>query len=287
HDPELLSVGVDLKKRGKIVIYDSHEDVPQQILTKPWIPSYLRKLVSLIYSRVEERAVRAFDCVITVNEPIAKRFRALGVPVVILYNYPLLDDIGYADTYIDRSPLICYVGNITKLRGVDRLAEVAKLTGDPLALAGPIDAGDFADLDWLSSPNVTYSGILDREGVSNLYERATVGMVTFLPAPNHYDALPNKLFEYMVAGLPVIVSDFPKWRSMVEDIHCGLVVDPCDTGDIAKAVEYLHGHPEEAREMGLRGRQAVLGRYNWQSEGEKLIGLYAHLSADLDSARKR
>ncbi|NTU89057.1 MAG: glycosyltransferase family 4 protein, partial [Actinobacteria bacterium] len=132
HDPELLSVGVDLKKRGKIVIYDSHEDVPQQILTKPWIPRYMRKLVSLIYSRVEERAVSAFDCIITVNEPIAKRFRALGVPVVILYNYPLLDDIGYADTYIDRSPLICYVGNITKLRGVDRLAEVAKLTGDPL-----------------------------------------------------------------------------------------------------------------------------------------------------------
>ena len=99
----------------------------------------------------------------------------------------------------------------------------------------------------------------------------------FHPIPNAVNAMPNKLFEYMAAGLPVIASNFPLWQEIVESNHCGLTVDPLEPKDIARAIEYLIEHPEEARKMGENGRRAVIRKYNWETEGKKLLELYAAL----------
>lgn len=94
----------------------------------------------------------------------------------------------------------------------------------------------------------------------------------------------NKLFEYMASGLPVIVSDTPGWRWLTDELRCGLAVDPLDPGSIAAAIEYLLSHPDEAEEMGRRGRQAVQDRFNWEAEAGNLIGLYRRVGVPLASA---
>ncbi|MNG05930.1 GDP-mannose-dependent alpha-(1-6)-phosphatidylinositol monomannoside mannosyltransferase [compost metagenome] len=107
--------------------------------------------------------------------------------------------------------------------------------------------------------------------------RSVAGVVTFLPAPNHIDAQPNKMFEYMSAGIPVIGSNFPLWKTIIEGNQCGVCVDPADPVEIAAAIDHLFIHQSEAREMGVRGRIAVLEKYNWDSEGAKLIALYQEI----------
>ena len=89
--------------------------------------------------------------------------------------------------------------------------------------------------------------------------------------------MPIKLFEYMAAGMPVIASDFPLWREIVTDAGCGLLVNPEDAPAIAAAINRLLGDESMARQMGEAGRQAVLSRYSWSAEAQKLVALYAQL----------
>jgi glycosyltransferase involved in cell wall biosynthesis len=121
---------------------------------------------------------------------------------------------------------------------------------------------------------VNEQGFVDRAGVRQVLGRSVAGLVTFHSLPNHIDAQPNKMFEYMSAGIPVIASDFPLWREIVLGNECGLCVDPMDAAAIAKAIDYLVQHPDEARQMGENGRRAVLERYNWSVEEAKLLGFY-------------
>jgi glycosyltransferase involved in cell wall biosynthesis len=90
-------------------------------------------------------------------------------------------------------------------------------------------------------------------------------------------AMGNKTFEYMAAGIPVVASDFPVWRTILGDAGAGLTVDPRNPARIAAAIRYLLEHPGEAEAMGRRGRSAVASRYNWDSQATRLLALYAEL----------
>ena len=82
----------------------------------------------------------------------------------------------------------------------------------------------------------------------------------------------------MAAGLPVVASNFPLWRQIIEEIGCGLLVNPLDPQEIAKAIQYLLEHPETAAAMGRRGQEVVRTQYNWEVESHKLLGLYKKIS---------
>jgi glycosyltransferase involved in cell wall biosynthesis len=104
--------------------------------------------------------------------------------------------------------------------------------------------------------------------------QSVAGLVTLHPNGNYLNAQPVKLFEYMAAGIPVIASDFPLWRRIVEDAECGLLVDPLDPRAIAAAVDWLVDNPEAAQRMGESGRKAILKRYSWDVEKRRLFQFY-------------
>ena len=87
----------------------------------------------------------------------------------------------------------------------------------------------------------------------------------------------NSSMEAMTSGKPVVASNFPLWREIVEGNSCSICVDPLNPKEIAQAIEYLITHPEEARRMGENGRRAVEEKYNWEKEGEKLLKLCEEL----------
>jgi glycosyltransferase involved in cell wall biosynthesis len=119
-------------------------------------------------------------------------------------------------------------------------------------------------------------GQLSRHAVAEVLGQARVGLAVLLPVPKFVGgALPVKLFEYMAAGIPSVVSDFQLWREIVEGADCGICVDPTDPAAVAAAINRLLDDPEEAERMGRNGRRSVEQRYNWQSERVKLLDLYA------------
>ena len=284
HDPELLPIGVLLKflRRAK-VIYDVHEDVPQQILTKYWIPAPLRRPVAAVFNAVEKLLARAVDAVVVATEGIAEKF-ARFKPVVV-HNYPHLEMLPNpsAKRKGEKERVLVYVGGISKIRGALEMLRALEYLNPAwdvrLYLIGKFDPPEL-EQELRALPGyqwVRFLGWLPWEVAWERVQTAFAGLVLFHPAPNHMDSLPNKLFEYLSVGLPVVASNFPLWKEIVEGNRCGITVDPLDPKAIAQAIEYLLAHPEEARQMGENGRRAVVEQYNWEQEKGKLLKLYEKL----------
>ncbi len=284
HDPELLPVGVLLKSLTKAkVIYDVHEDVPQQILTKHWIPAPLRRPAAFAFNVWEKLAARACDAVVVATEGIAEKFRGLN-PVVV-HNYPALRMLPSSSPLPKEGQVLVYVGGINRLRGavemVRALEYLAHIDNLRLDLIGRFEPPELErELQTLSGyQRVRFLGWLQPEDVYKHLRTVDIGLVCLHPEPRYVVAWPVKLFEYMAAGLPVVASNFPLWKEIVEGNNCGLCVDPLDPRKIAEAIEYLLTHPEEARRMGENGRQAVEEKFNWEKEGKKLLRLYEEVLA--------
>lgn len=287
HDPELLFVGLLLRVLGKKVIYDVHEDVPLQVLSKPWIPLPLRHMVSWIVRFLEGSLSRFFSAVVTVTPCIAERFAVNGCEVVLVQNYPNLNELQsrFCDAVAEptRRQSVIYIGGITAIRGIREMVEaIGRLQSSlniTLILAGRFDDARLEE-EMRSVPDwerVRFVGWIDRYQVRELLSQAMAGLVLFHPEPNHITAQPNKLFEYMAAGIPVIASDFPLWREMVERHDCGLLVNPLAPGEVAEAIRYFAENPDICKTMGDNGRRAVEQIYNWESEAKKLLALYETL----------
>lgn len=284
HDPELIPIGLLLKlAAGKKVVYDVHEDLPAQILSKRWIRPGYRKPLAWGINTLEKLSVRAFDAVVAATPAIQAKFPR--EKVVLVQNYPMMKEFAAADEhdYEKRKPIVSYIGGISALRGAWEMARaVANLPeylGVELHLAGHAQPESLPEeLRSIGGPErIVFHGWLSRTGVAQLLNTSRVGLVLLHPLQNYLESYPVKLFEYMAAGIPVVASDFPLWKKIVEDAGCGLVVDPLQTDKIAGAIQWLLEHPREASEMGRRGRQAVRTVYNWRCEAEKLATLYARL----------
>ncbi len=280
HDPELIPVGFLLKLRGKRVIYDAHEDVPRQILSKYWISRGLRGFVAKAAGLIEALAVRYLDGVVAATPVIAKRF-PLGKRVLV-QNFPLAGELVSPKRmpYAGRSPLFAYVGAVSEIRGINEMVQAVALIPDKLN-ARLILAGRFYPSQLESEIQSTHGwcraeflGWLSRVQLADLLGRVRAGLVVLHPTLNYLDSYPVKLFEYMSAGLPVVVSDFPLWRRIIEDAGCGILVDPLNPRLIAEAMRWLLEHPVEAEAMGRRGQQAIGERYKWDTEALKLLNFY-------------
>lgn len=279
HDPELLFEARRLRKKGFRVIYDVHEDVPRQIMSKAWIPKLVRGTMSSIIKVVEWYVVQRLNAVVTVVQTIVKRFEPINQNVILVQNFPQLEVLPEPAPWENKTGQVCYVGDYTRIRGINELLQAVALTDRKLTMAGRwSDKGLAKECEERGYPNgFKELGFVTRDEVQRVYANSKIGTVLFHPVPNHIDALPNKLFEYMAAGIPVIASNFGWLKKIVEQHNCGLAVDPQNPKEIADAINWLCDNDDESRQMGERGRKAVEESYNWASEEEKLIGLYSKI----------
>lgn len=296
HDPEFLPWGVLLKLTTKAkIVYDVHENVRKQILNKTWLPSWSRKPLSLAYVLIEKACLPFIDEIIIAEDSYLENYRGRK-NLAAIRNYPILSYLEpHADTTAERAKepdhsfKVTYVGGITGLRGALELVEalrIVKANGHQevkLNLIGPVMPADLKDeLDGLVQKYglerlVFVPGPVPLEKVFAILRQSHIGIAVLHPDPNYVESLPTKLFEYMAAELPVIVSNFPLWKEIVEGNECGLTVDPLKPQEIAQAIEYLLDHVDVRKRMGENGRRAVLEKYNWGKESEKLLRLYQGL----------
>lgn len=283
HDPELIPYGLLLARSGKPVIFDAHEDLPADIRSKQWIPAPVRRLVASACGALQNIAARRFAAVVAATPYIGSTFEGAARRVMVINNYPLFGELSpAAQGEGGARDSVCYVGGIDVLRGIRQVVEALSTAGVTLHLAGNFSCAELRSgvarmPGWRQ---VKYHGVLDRRAVAGILGRSLAGLVTFLPDPNAMNAQPNKMFEYMSAGVPVIASDFPLWRQLVEDAGCGICVDPRSPEQIARAIRHLRDHPEEVARMGDNGRRAVERTYRWDHEEAKLLALYQSLLAE-------
>jgi glycosyltransferase involved in cell wall biosynthesis len=281
HDPELLWVGLLLRAGGAAVVYDSHEDVPRDILSKTWIAPPIRRTVAWCAERIEDFVAARLSAVVAATPHIAARFRRVQPRALDINNYPAEADLG-APLDAPRDPRrLCYVGGIGAIRGVHQMLQALEAVDATLLLAGAFESPETeasarAQPGWAK---VEYLGTVSREEVRRIMAGSSAGLLLFHPEPNHVDAQPNKMFEYMSAGLPVVASDFPLWRRVLVDQGAGVCVDPLEPARIAAVIQALLDDPSTARRMGAAGRAAVHAHYRWEVEAAKLIALYRALLA--------
>jgi glycosyltransferase involved in cell wall biosynthesis len=283
HDPELLPIGLALKRRGKRVIFDSHEDIPRDILTKPYIPKGLRPLVSRSAATVERMICARLDGVIAATPFIRDNYCAMGIRCIDINNFPMLGELETEAGWNNKQNEVCYIGGMALNRGILEIIRAMELLQSQtrLNLVGQLAHTAIGSLSLQETgwPKVNALGFLDRDGVRRVLERSVAGLVTLHPVVTFLDSLPIKMFEYMSAGIPVIASNFPFWRKIVESHECGVLVDPLDPLSIASAIDRLIGNPDMARKMGENGSRAVKEGYNWEIEEKKLLGFYTTIIA--------
>ena len=280
HDPELIPAGVQLKKLGKKVIFDAHEDVPKQLLGKPYLNKALLKILSKSFSIFESYACKKFDFIVTATPFIKNKFLQINKNSLDINNYPIIGELAIEVSWSEKKDEVCYIGNIAKIRGIEEVVKAMEFTKNiKFNLAGRFTEKEVEEevKSYHSWAKINEFGNVDRVEVAKILGISKAGIVTFYPLPNHVDSQPNKMFEYMSAGLPIIISDFPFWREIVDKNRCGICVDPMNPEEIAKAIDFIISNPKEAEKMGLNGKKAVIEKYNWPMEESKLLKIYKEL----------
>jgi glycosyltransferase involved in cell wall biosynthesis len=287
HDPELLPWAQWMRLRGARVVFDMHENLPGAILDKPWIRPSLRRPASST-ARLGERALIGTLPVIFAEASYRKYYPWVKQCTTVL-NMP---DVARLATYRTARRdffTVAYIGGVATTRGsLAILDALGTLHTDGLDLAfeciGPVTPQHRevleARIDALGLRSVNMTGRLPSDEGLRRIAGCHAGVALLKKRPNYYESYPTKMFEYMALGLPVIVSDFPLYRAVVEQEGCGICVDPDDTGAIATALRLLHDAPKLAAAMGERGRRAAEERYNWAVEGQKLVAFYAQILAN-------
>ena len=284
HDPELISIGLKLKKIGKKVIFDVHENVALQILDKGYIPKILRKLISRMYRMYEVKLLKRFDMLVLAEYSYETYYKELNNKIEIILNMPDLQPLGQFISKERDKNEIFYIGGISNDRGFNVTIEALKLLKSRsidffMHYIGPYsrDLVDSINLDKIENNIKLYGRMSLYEGLE-YSKNAKVGLSILKPIGNYTSSYSTKVFEYMALKLPVVTSNFKLYKDVVEKYNCGLCVDPMNPKAIADAIEYIMTHPVEAKIMGENGKKAVTEKYNWGIEEKKLFSIYERLT---------
>jgi glycosyltransferase involved in cell wall biosynthesis len=304
HDLTTLAGVLPALPAGTPVVYDAHE-LFLESGSAAMLPGPVRRLLR----RYEQRLVKRVSAIVTVNDELAAILRHRYGPrrMAVVHNCPrrwtppdrrptqIRDAAGIpADC-----PIVLYHGGLGGQRGIEQLMEAMLRPGlenAHLVLLGP---GYLRDTYVEASRAERYAGrvhVLDPVPPDELLPWVASADIGALPIQrstlNHWLATPNKLFECLAAGIPVVASDFPAIRRIVVDSAAGpvgVLCEPASVDAIADALRSLLAlDPAADAEIRRRCLTAASERWNWEHETIALLGLYRDLaSAPAQPVRQR
>ena len=280
HDPELLLWKFLLERTGAVVIYDMHENVPKQILTKPWVPLYFKKPLSNLWKFTERLLARKTPVIFAENS-YYEDYRWASSHETIL-NLPILSNLLQIETNYGLSNSVAYVGRVAPKRGsVVTLKALGLLKKNGLDLEFVCIGGmseqhktELLELAQELDVSLSLNGFMKSIDALTLASKSKVGLSVLSKTGNYEHSYPTKIFEYMAIGLPVICSDIKLHSDIVLGSNCGLAVDPENVEELAKAIKAIVEDRSLANEMSANGKSAVVRNYDWAIEEKKLINFY-------------
>jgi glycosyltransferase involved in cell wall biosynthesis len=283
HGPELIPLGLKLKKLHKTVFYDAHEDLPRDILDKASIPFFLRGILSFLVEFYLRFTLKKFDHTFSVTPHIVNNLKRATKNVTLITNYPIINSYNNfsIEEYLNRENIICYTGTVYKYSNQENMVSIVKSNPNiTYSIVGFIGEKFKKELLKLNDNNsrIKFTPKVNKVELSNILNNAIIGFVVYDYVRNlgyKTGSLgTNKLFEYMLAGIPIICTDFDLWKAIVVKYNCGIIVKPNDEVDLNNAVEQLLNNKELAYKMGQNGRNAVLLEYNWGKEKNKYLEVF-------------
>lgn len=289
HDTDALQVIGPLARRmGVPVVFDAHE---------LWLGRSARgrgtlyhRLAQAYYGWIERRHLPRASAVMVANPPIADVLeRTYGLShVYSVPNYPSergavdrreLRSLPGGDAVPAGARIVLYVGAISPERGIESLVDAMPLV--PMAQLVFLGGGGLEPeirrrvVERGIDERTHFLGMVPSAEVVPYAASATVGILSTVPTNlNNQLALPNKIFQYMAASLPVVASDYPQIRDVVEGSHAGVVYDPRDVEALAAAIRIYTDDPERAARDGANGRRAITEHFHWDASAATLLEIY-------------
>jgi len=293
HDPEFLPWALLLKATTKSkVIYDVHEDYFTSIREKNWIKGgLLRKVSASIFNLVEKKSAKFFDAIVIAEDYYIENFDDTNRKIVKILNYPILNEALPQINFKKIGFSIVYSGTVSENRGIWNVLKVVETLSKErrdfkLYIIGKFSSENlFSNVREFLTENsldefveiIGGNSYVKREIIDAYHKFMDLGLVLMPISPHYERKLPTKFFEYMLAGIPFIATNFPLWKEFVEENKCGIVVNPDNFEEINKLIQYLIDNPDERKKMGEEGRKKVLEEYNWDTQEETLVELYMEL----------
>lgn len=297
HEPDLsLAIAARSKyllaKQGlrACVVHDMHEYPPGEPADKS--PKLLKSPVLLMHILWNKLLMKWVDQVFTANNIVRGYALVLSyrMSVDTLYNAPSLKLFPQPVTKSWHAKgeklLLCHEGSLPFDRGLKEMVEAVYCLRDKvyLRIVGDVFGEERI---WLNqviedrelNDTIFITGWLPYEKVSEAINDCHAGLILFRDCiENRLAGPPNKLFNYMNAGLPVLSVDFPEMRQVIVEENCGVLICEQSVNAIIRAIEGLLENPEKLTRMGKNGQRAIRQRYSWEIMERKLLLSYERLS---------
>jgi len=285
HDIDILPL-MSILSLWKHVVYDVHEDYPEEMLIREWVPSLLRKPFSKmleIGQRVFSRPIRNIVLTQTQLDPEFPGTRFRKILILNFASTTLLASV--ADDYLERPPTVIFIGSQHKNNGSDLLLEIAE------RVQAVRPGVRFLSSDRFSSPEARQNAVseIERRQLRNFelianvrphelmkpLNRATIAISPNLRVKQQINGAHNKTYEFMAAGIPIVASDLPQQVAVIGGANCGALAQPEDPDSFVRAITRLVDDPAMARQLGINGQTAFRERYSWESQMPRLLDLYS------------
>lgn len=283
HDPELIPLGIVLKIMGLKVIYDIHELVYYDIVSKNWIkPKLIRKIIGQVYLIFESFAVNIFDGIILAEEGYKefykKKYKKIENKLLFINNYPKISLLNHDMKFQKKEDYIIYLGAISEDRGIKELIQSLKYLNDKIKL---LLIGKWSNKKFLedcqkieSWKRVIKLGYISPQEIGSHIEKCQIGMCTLHPLENFAYTKPVKSFEYLAKGLPMIMTNFPYWQTFYK--NAAVFVNPKNPIEISNAIVKLLNDRKLYSSMSKNGK-LLSKKYSWEIEEKKLFKFYSQL----------
>lgn len=280
HDAELMFVGKFLSNKGIDVFYDIHENVAMQILVKSYIPLFLRKPLKFIYVFTEKLLINNFHLILA-EDSYKPLYENKGKTCTVVLNLP---ETNAFDKYIKANRMnekgIFYIGGVSNVRGLDTTVEALKILNNRnidffMHYVGPISSDLLKEVNLNGIENkIKFYGRLDLLEGYSLSRKCKVGLAVLKPIKNYIESYPTKIFEYMSIKLPLITSDFPLYKNVVEKNNCGFCINPYSANELADYIQRIFEDDNLSNKIAVNGYNLVKNKFNWETQEIKLLNCY-------------
>lgn len=276
HDLNALPVGVSLKKRNPLIklVYDAHE-----LETERNGMSGIRKKLAKI---LERNLILKVDSMITVSESISKWYKErYSIRIDVLRNIPKKTKISYNSLFdlkfffniTEQEILFIYQGGLSRGRGIEELIRIFRQLNKNRHIVFMGDGPLKEMITENNEPNIHYKSSVISNDVVHYVQSADVGIYLMEDTClNHKYSLPNKIFEHIQAGIPIIVNNLPDQKAIVDHFGVGWVLT-----DPNKTIGFLNNLDNKQIAEKMSGVLMAKKELSWENEANMLIEIYTGL----------